>query len=285
MIRVEPPGPAHYRGIRALLEQAHRVRVSRERLREIPLDAAHPRYPRWPSSLPDSTKAAPEFYGLTVLAGAPGAGKSTLALGSAIYAAAARWLVVYCDVENGPELMSRRMERFYGDRFDDEYEKLRPWFVYTHVQPGVSLRDIYDLALGAYGTVHVGVLFVLDSVHSLLDALGVNDQRNAYGAAREFYAGLNYVVNESNGRVAYLAVSELNKGGSISGGLTSTYKGNVALTVAQCDDNEDEVEIRVVKNRDGEAGPLGRFTRDWRTSQFRAPRFEPRQSSDGEVVL
>lgn len=226
-------------------------------------------YPKWPSGVDklDSTRGG--LCGLSIVGGRPGAGKSTFALGSAIRAAEENIATVYFDAENSPAIVQKRLRRWYGEhnwqRFAESIHGSSFWWV--PINPGNTFNQITSYASNALTTTHRGMLLVFDSMNSICDRIS-KAGANEFEALRWLFQWADHMVRGSNGYIRVLALSELNRQGGVRG-HRAEYAASMVLAVDPDDDIPERVNLRLLKNRDGAAGDLGWFERDWRTSTFR----------------
>ncbi len=254
---------------RRLLAQAKDLPSIRRRLEVSPMaDEDLPEYPRWPSGIAVFDEKYGGFQGLTVLGGEWGAGKSGAALASSLEAAHQDICTIVVDAENGAGLVQKRVRRWYGHNFAQEFPRIAgtSWF-WTRAHFGHRLSDVVDLILQRYMTGHTGILVVLDSLNTISDLMS-KPQANEFQNLRFLVAWMDWLVQESHGFIRFIACSELNAAGGIKG-RNPAYRASVGLTIRKKPNGAaDECELDLIKHRDGAAGKLGTFTRDWQTSRF-----------------
>lgn len=238
-------------------------------LPSVDLLGRHREYPAWPSGVPALDDTRGGLCGLTVVGGRPGAGKSTLALGSALEAAEQNIAVSYFDAENSPALVQKRIRRWYGEhnwtRFAEQVHGSSFWW--HPVNPGNTFDQITAASRRALTSTHRGLLLVFDSMNSICDRIG-NPKTDEFTALRWLFQWADSLVRGSDGFIRILALSELTRAGGVRG-HRAEYAASMVLAVEPDEDIPERVHLGLTKNRDGAAGSLGWFERDWRTSRFR----------------
>jgi len=252
--------------------------------------------PRYRSGIAGIDRATGGFYGVTVLAGAPGVGKSLAALRAGIQAAAAGWRVVYYDCELGEQNFASRVMRVvrsepetYGPPVANDCEGPDPeparWSRLGHrlgdapFQPRdlTRLADLRAWAEDIWSFVHQfdsRVLVVLDSVNQaarMLSETGGNDE--GWRLTRQVAELAREVRKETDGAVAWLLVAELNRAGGIAG-KDLEYIADLDVRMAQGSER-GFTQIRVAKGREGGEGDYGDHLRDWRNGRLGS---EPQES-------
>lgn len=241
-------------------------RVSEERI-----EREAQKFPKWQSGVQKLDDDYGGFYGLSIIGGGTGAGKSMLALGSSLLAAEAGWCVVYFDGENGARIVRDRFVRWYGEHeASAAMQRLAGYWHRFSVLPGASIDDFIARILHAYDYRHCGVLAVIDSLNTLSE-FNAQTAQESFDALRAMTFWLDSLVRQSHGRFSCLALSELNGTGALKG-RKQEYIANLVLRMEADADTEDVVRLTITKSRDERAGDLGLHLRDWRTGRFTPPR-------------
>ena len=236
----------------------------------------HPRM--WPSGmhrLDNVTRGG--GYGLTVYGGQPKLGKSLAALGSALTACAHGWTVVYVNAELTPREMRQRIERYLaapGCTISPVEVGLNLMLV--NVNPGFSIEQLLPEIEHTVSLDTTQILIVLDSVNRLAQGDGkMGSGEGAYWHRLRAWSEWPRIATRiSEGRLSFLAVSELNRKDQIKGGDLE-YGANLVVTFTKAGDSNDLVDIEVTLSRETPAGEVGEHRRDWASSRF---------ISTGEVV-
>lgn len=233
------------------------------------LDPSAPRTPRWPSSIAeiDADELMAGFYGLVMLTGSWGQGKSMVALGSAIEAARAGWRVLYYDSENEGREIGDRICRYTGQHEREWMASLSPLYTHRKFRRGMTLRHLAEeVALRIECTTAQRLLLVIDSVNKLAEYTARETRGLDYfGALADIYLWAMAVRDLSCGRIGIILLNEANREGNAKGGRDFDSDMSVKLSATH---ERGVVEIDVIKSRQGGAGPLGRYTRNWRRCRF-----------------
>lgn len=255
---------------RALIETSARL-VRSERVLTEAFDKAAPEYARWPSGVRRVDDEFGGFYGLTVVGGPTGAGKSMLGLGSSLLAAEQGMCVVVFDGENPTSIVQKRFARWYGEHeAGAAYDRIAGYWNRFPVLPGANLEDLIAKILSVYALHHHGLLIVLDSVNTLAE-FDARTSSDSLDALRNLLFWLDALVRLSDGAVSALALSELNAAGGLKG-LKAAYIASLVLRLSVEDDaTSDVVRLAITKSRDGRAGDLGLHVREWQTGRFKPP--------------
>lgn len=253
-------------------------------IREATFDRApyreHRPMPRYRSRIERLDLRCGGFYGMTVIAGGPGVGKSELALGTAIEAACPAsdddpergWRVFYLDAE----LTEHERE----DRFNH--------VAAGHPDPYACLDRLHALPLGLgnahpdlvrprierkleeHGYADEKVLVICDSVNSLAKLQARGSDQAYFTAVEDWLLWGKEAVRISEGSVAFLMIFEVSKSGGTRGSASAEFWANLAVRMT-AGREEHEVNIDVRKGRQGGRGPLGKYVLDWRRGLFLLP--------------
>lgn len=229
------------------LDKAREMRPINEKL----LTDRAEELPRWPSGLhSDFDAISGGFTGLTVLAGRGGSGKSMHALACALEnALQPETVVFYLDAENALGEQQRRAVRWFGGSalFEAQMRSIAGiHFHWVELMPGMTWDQAMSWCAQRISIEHARVLVVLDSINSI--------SRLHHGKAFEtsslIYMACNAIVRETKGQVSFLALSELNKSGEISG-REGEHHATLALQLERDKDRETVVRLRMLKHRTG----------------------------------
>lgn len=214
--------------------------------------------PRWPSTLHPLDSRTGGFYGLATIYGPGKSGKSMLALGSAIQAAASgRWYSFYMNAEYTRSELENRFARYASVR-PEAYDAV-DWMRIIHVADGVTRRQILDRIQEGLGLGEPrGVLVVLDSTNAIAEAMG----GGYFGALHSLTRWLATARRITEGLVSGIIVSETNQKGSVKGRKLE-YSSDIGLSIKPIRETAFSVDVDVPWAREGGAGPVGRYVRDW----------------------
>lgn len=240
----------------AWAEAVEQARRGFDWLRTLPTDLS-PRSPRWWTPL-----ALVQVYGVSVLGGDAGAGKSMFAMSVALQSALRDDVAtVYVAAEMTREQILYRfawLATAWGHTQAGFETALASGRLVILSRQGPLTFDDFSEAVGAALLGEESALVVIDSINSLLDTLESPDEgywslyrrvRNAIVDARRI----------TEGRLAFLLISELNKD-SVTKGRQWEYAADLVVTFRQTA-TPRTVAAKVVKSREkGVEGSLG----DWR---------------------
>lgn len=222
---------------------------------EVELQGPESMTQRWPSGIRDL-----DFYGFVVIGGNAGAGKSMLAMTSAIEAVRQGIHVIYLDAELSEAQLRRRFAG-WGGRALDSYD-LASFHVYS-IATKATLTDLFDCANEYIDDCDERVLLVCDSINTVATALGTS----YFDDLRSLINFFRQARRLSEGRIGVIAVSELNKRG-VAKGEQIEYSGDLIVRL-QLDENRDGVcELTVTKGREGGRGKYGTYELDWQVGRF-----------------
>lgn len=207
-------------------------------------------------------------YGLSVLAGDSGVGKSTVALNVALHAKAAGWDVVYVAAEMEQAEYEKRAARYLHTSEAELRDSGRMPMI-AHVADGLDLDSLIDLLMMAPTNDTERYLIVFDSLtkisayidkssatHSLFDSMNVLTRMG------------ESAVRFGDKRIAVLMTSELNKDGAALG-RRITYSASLQVNMMQDKEQPDLVKVSVAKGRhSAKTQPMGPFMQDWRNHRL-----------------
>jgi len=232
-------------------------------------EAVHVEYPRIATSIEElDEKTGGGAYGLTILAGDSGVGKSTVALNTALAAKAGGWDVIYVAAEMDQADYEVRASRFTGRTVEGlRAEGLMPRV--AHIADGLDLDSLIDLLLMAPTNQTERYLIVLDSITK---AAAYIDHGNG---PHSLFEAMNALTRMGEGavrfgdkRIAVLMTSELNKDGAALG-RRITYSASLQVNMMQDKDDPDLVYVSVPKGRySAKVKAFGPFMQDWRRNRL-----------------
>lgn len=235
------------------------------------IDLEHARLARWPSGLfSDFDFVYDGFQGVTVLGGTSGAGKSQMALACALENADSDGgcCVVYFDAENVAGEIKPRVMRWYGGEapFHQRFSLISQHrFRWVPVRMGHTWSQMFHCVADWLDSSHERALVVLDSLQKI--AKRIAPSANMLNTTQQMLNAMEELVQQSEGRIGFLVLSELNKDDQIKGG-SGLYDSTMALKITPEEDYL--VRIEVLKNRNGRRGTdLGLYELDWSICRLR----------------
>ena len=209
-------------------------------------------------------------YGLTVFGGQPKLGKSLAAMGAGLTACAEDWLVVYVNAELTEREMHHRITRFLrrpGCPVTSGH--VHQNFMLVNVNPGFSIEQLLPQIQQTVGLDTHRIMIVLDSVNRLAegDAQAGDAEFAYFHRLRAWSEWPRIATRMSDGRLSFLAVSELNRKDQIKGGGLE-YGANLVVRFTKAGESTDIVEIDVALSRETRSGPCGEHRREWETARF-----------------
>lgn len=218
---------------------------------------------RYPSGIPRVNAACGGFYGVSVIVGGTGVGKSMAAIACAVDAAVAGLRVVYFNAEIPPRPFAARIRRRIGNDVE-RMDRVRDHLRHFQVGPGVTLEEMRWAIRQAIEVEHdTRLLVIVDSVNTVAemqDGLGYFDALKGLG----LWAMQSRKTTE--GRVGWVLVSETNQRGDVKGGKLA-FLADLVLHLERSN-HPDHCKLIVQKGREGGGGDLGVFLREWRTGEF-----------------
>lgn len=264
----------------ALRSWLTRALVNSEPMALAQLDRDEGRAPRWPSSLPDLDQQAGGFYGVTVLAGETGCGKSTWACASAFEAALAGWYVIYLNAELDDGTLRWFIRRYFGP-LEDEKKAALAAIRFVHIRPGIALSNFAKRAALSVPTWAERMLIVADSINTICEmGQGEEGQETYFQELRRWLLWAMESRRLSNGRISHLVVSELNAKGETKG-RKADYVADMVLRV-QRGESDGYVKVKVTKGRYSGTHDFGGLLLDHRTGRLRGAATP--QAAQGEML-
>jgi len=167
--------------------------------------------PSFPSGMPGL-----DFFGLTVLVGEPGCGKSLIGISCGLDSyQTGGWDVAYLGVEIDKGEMSFRVGRCHqSQRLPRINIAEIGWLM---LQPGqIDMGQVVE-KIGNVATGEKKLLVIIDSINSLAE-LGTDGTMSAsLGATTKLFHWATQVRMHTGGNVSFLIISETNAGGGVKG--------------------------------------------------------------------
>lgn len=258
-VPVWPVDPKTAEGKRAILrtslqvEEPLRVVKFSEAICKAPL-------PTWPTGLHGAPPELPNLKGVVIVTGKSSAGKSYLALGSSIEAAAwGGWDAKYVVAEMGDLQIAQRAEKYCHDSPPpDNWQMLMADF-------GADLEGLIELLCENMSDRKT--LIVLDSINSFADQKleTSKDDPQGWMRLRRLIMWAINVKRKSEGQISFLILSEANAQGETKGRF-GDHKAD--LVVSMESDEQDKLVklLTIVKAWEYRTGPIGSYTLDPRTA-------------------
>jgi len=223
--------------------------------------AEKPRF--WPSTLLPVDRGMGGLYGFSSITGFPGLGKSMLAIGSALSAAAGGWQVVHFFAEND---------------LDDIGERVN-LFIDTHPETEAGCTNYHPIAVGfgqdqytICGTTCMTIDWMLDApvlvvVDSANSVVNMNSRAKYLEGLKNLGMWMMAARKLSKGAVSFLVTNEANKSGAAKGeGIP--FWADVDLRMGRVDGSKKLVRFSMEKTRRTEGLEMGVMARDWARGEF-----------------
>ncbi len=235
---------------------------------------------RWPSNIDYIQDHCGGFYGLTVILGGMKTGKTMMALGSCIEAAATEeWQVVYLCAELDAHEVSMRLNRYFNAHPNSKscQDFLHIVFVGKGQTPEMIQWTI-EMETSEDGP---PILVCMDSINTITEMSG----QNYLSTLRDYALWAMLSRRMSNGAASFLIVSETNQIGGAKGGklefwadqvikITANKKGGVAGLVP--------VKLNLMASRrTGGEGEMGIYLRNQQTCWFQPETTAPQLARAG----
>jgi len=235
-------------------EGLRRIRISRHTN-----DAPRRQSPRWPSGITAVQGMSGGFYGFTALGGPRKAGKTTIAMGSALSAAERGWSVWYFAGENTDANLEELAHAWLGSQRAYEHpDWLLERFHLQRFGRRASLGQLVHQVANHTWADTEHVLIVLDSVNTLARAASAK-QGDYLRELEAITSWARSATEESAGRIGVLALSEENsKGGLV--GQQIEYAAACLLQVEPRKRNPDKLGITLT-SRESPGGFCGTHER------------------------
>lgn len=226
--------------------------------------------PRWPSGVSEvDVGTNGGFYGVTVLGGQAGVGKSMVAMASATEAAQQGIKVIYLAGEmTRAQLAQRAYRRLGADIIAVWGTMLRIYLLHEIA----SMRDFGRIIAGSIDPEDEQIVVVYDSIDTIAGNLTPED-----AAEFHIFRIKNRITNMmvaarrlSEGRIGSLLINELNTQGNIKGRKLE-YLCDLDVRLKH-GDMDDHIELDVAKGREGGRKSYGLFYMNWRKTALEGAR-------------
>lgn len=263
MLEAEPPpGEVEFADLRKLDPVGWKRCIIRRSLtpREDPIEwldpeaaASMPALPRWPHGLHGESTFLAGFEGVTIVNGGPSAGKTWLAAGSAVSAAAAGWHVIYLVCEMSPGSLARRAKSYLGH--------LPETFDLVEVDFGATIDSLISKV--ECRVTKRRTLVVFDSLSSFVDQAIEEDSGDTFrmGPIRRLVMWALSVKRATEGEVSFLLLSEQNASGGTKG-RAPDHKADLVLSMSSDEKYPLMKHLKVIKAWEQRTGSLGVFELD-----------------------
>lgn len=226
-------------------------------------DPYNPKPPKfWPSTIPHIDTVCGGFYGVSVVTGQPGTGKTLLSIASAIEAAASgNWQVVILSAEDDKDGFRERFNRYLS-----VHPAAQDCIGNLHYHAVGKGQDASSLTLTIHHcidhTLDTPILIVIDSINSI-----VNLSHGSYlSLLKEIGLWAMFSRRLSAGDVSFFITAETNKSGEVKGEALSFWS-DVYLKMKWKSENVVDMNLAKTRRTAG-AGPMGNHLRNWSTGRF-----------------
>jgi predicted ATP-dependent serine protease len=214
----------------------------------IELDGDYERSPRWQSGIDKLDDETDGLYGLSVIGGDSGVGKSIFAINSSVYAAMQGWRVIYFNAELKKSELQRRLS---GSMSRLGKDCLKRWH-FRDVFQGVTLDQMIESSLESILHKDDKILFVFDSINSIVRKMQNGSSDSGYFRNIDRICAFGEsVVRKSDGHIGVMGISELSQGGYIKG-ATTEYVCDFSVRLNRYTEKQKGATlIRTEKGREG----------------------------------
>lgn len=219
-----------------------------------------------------------QWRGAVAISGEPSAGKSYVAISTAVDAALAGWDAFYLSCEMHEDLIRDRAARAVASHAMSDFDLLSPTKKAMIVQRArtVALPDTWhhlDVGIGitiemvvemlADNVAHRPTLVVLDSISSFVDSMDA-EKGDAFGMGnlKNCTRWITATRKLTHGHIAWLLLSELNKEGRAKG-RSLDHRCDTAISMKTDPEQPGIKLIEMTKNWWGPTGSLGSYVLDW----------------------
>ena len=222
---------------------------------------------RWPSTLDYIEHHCGGFYGLSVILGGKKTGKTMLALGSCIEAAATEeWQVVYLCAELDQHEMATRINRYLSA--NPSALSCEDFLHVVFVGKGQTPEMIQDQIERITAPAGPPILICMDSINTITEMSG----RNYLTTLRDYALWAMLSRRMSHGAASFLVVSETNQIGGAKGGKLEFWADQmVKLSNPKAHGSNGLVPVNlklVASRRTGGEGEMGIYLRNQQTCRF-----------------
>ena len=232
-----------------IIRQAWRARDAPMRAVANDTPVVHP--PLYPSGLwgePDVN----QLEGVSVLVGAPSAGKSIASLGMGLESAEAGWDVLYVLAEmQGSLVLDLGRRRMEGRGIPDRFHLFEAF-------QGVTFDDLMD-AIGSVLSERP-MLTIVDSASSFCSQMGQTSEEDTYSVARstDLVTWATNARRASDGQLAFALLMEANADGRARGRIAD-HRADNALAFSTSKEDGLLKDVSLVKSWWRKTGPVGTF--------------------------
>jgi hypothetical protein len=221
-----------------------------------------------------------QWRGCVAISGEPSAGKSYVAISTAVDAAIAGWDVYYLSCEMHQDLIRDRAARAVAShgmrehdfasqlrrtRAIDDAKRVRLPETWNHIDVGLDVTVEMIVEMLADHVSHRPTLVVFDSLSSFVDSMcDPGTKGDTFGMAdlRHVTRWLVGTRKLTHGHLAFLLLSELNKEGRAKGRFLD-HRCDTALSMKTDPEESRHKTIEITKNWWGMSGTLGTYFLDW----------------------
>ena len=203
-------------------------------------------------------------YGVFSLGGEPGIGKSWMAISAAVKATKEEWQVYYVNTELELREISNRLIIVNGGQGPKLWGMIR-----ILMTPGrLTLLDIKDKIKESVilGSTHK-ILVIFDSVNRMAKLMERTTRGGYLSALSDWGEFARAAAQMSEGRIAFMLISELNQRGNDKGEQLG-YLSSLHLRLIKDKDNSELIEAEIMKNRRFQKGGIPALRLDRRSSTF-----------------
>lgn len=248
--------------LRALLESALEPVGSEEMIVE-DIESHTTQPPRYPTPILPLQAATGGHYGVTVVGGDEGVGKSSVCAGTAILSALDGWRVFYVNAE-----LDRERLGFYARRL--RLHRRLPKEVLDRVSflnfgMGSTLDDVLRNASVRIEPHDRRVLFILDSINTILDK-EPDHRMHYFDRLRRWAMWAMEARRISEGGLSFLITSELNQRKETSG-VKLKYLADMVVVVKKTS-TKNYCDVEVTKGRYSGPEKFGALQLNYRTGEF-----------------
>jgi hypothetical protein len=222
---------------------------------------------RFPSTLDYIDHHCGGFYGLAVILGASKTGKTMLALGSCIEAAATEeWQVVYLCAELDQHELATRLNRYFAAH--PASTSCQDFLHVVFVGKGQTPEMIQAQVQMVTAPGGPPILICMDSINTITEMSG----QNYLSTLRDYALWAMLSRRMSNGAASFLIVSETNKIGGAKGGKLEFWADQVVkISRPKKGAKNGLVPVRLdlmASRRTGGEGDMGIYLRNQQTCRF-----------------
>lgn len=243
-----------------------------------------------------------QWRGAVAISGEPSAGKSYVAISTAVDAALAGWDVFYLSCEMHEDIIRDRAARAVASasmskwdwkspesrtRAMTEAKRVRLPDTWHHLDVGIGVTIEMVIEMLANQITARPTMVVLDSLSSFVDSMANSSGSDSFGMAdlREVTRWIVGTRKLTHGHLAFILLSEINKEGRAKGRFLD-HRCDTAIAMTTDPDSEKGriKKIRVTKNWWGPIGDMGDCVLDWELGRLIRHDADGGDGSDREDV-